>query len=135
MFRRTPKPRITGASTSLIAADSTLHGDIVFSGALHVCGRVIGNVRGEGEALFTLSEQGVVEGNVQAPQVVINGCVRGEIHAGQHLQLAAAARVEGDVHYRTLEMAAGAQVNGRMLHSAGEAPRQLAPPQAEAETG
>ena len=94
MFRRTRERRAAGASTSLIAADTTLRGDIVFSGALHICGRVIGNVRGEGEAMFTLSEQGVIEGSVQAPYAVINGTVRGDIHADAHLQLAAGARIE-----------------------------------------
>ena len=130
MFRRTRERRAAGASTSLIAADTTLRGDIVFSGALHVCGRVIGNVRGEGEAMFTLSEQGVIEGSVQAPYAVINGTVRGDIHADAHLQMAAGARVEGDVHYSRLEMAAGAQINGRMLH-ADTAPKQLPGPAAE----
>ncbi len=129
MFRKTRKPVAGSGSTSLIATDTTLRGDIVFSGALHVCGRVIGNVRGEGEALFTLSAEGVIEGNVLAPHAVINGSVRGDIHASECLQLAAAARVEGDVHYRSLEMAAGAQVNGRMLHDA-EAPKRLAAPAA-----
>ncbi|MHB1284751.1 MAG: bactofilin family protein, partial [Metallibacterium scheffleri] len=129
MFRKTRKDRAGGGATSLIAADTTVHGDITFSGTLHVCGCVIGNVRGDGEALFTLSAGGVIEGGVLAPQAVINGTLRGDIHATQHLQLAAAARVEGDVRYCSLEMAAGAQVNGRMLHDA-DAPKRLAAPDA-----
>lgn len=130
MFRKTRKTPAGAGSTSLIAADTTVRGDIAFSGALHVCGRVIGNVRGEGEALFTLSAEGVVEGGVEAPQAIINGTVRGDIHTAGHLQLAARARVEGDVHYRSLEMAAGAQINGRMLHEE-EPPRRLAAPEPE----
>jgi cytoskeletal protein CcmA (bactofilin family) len=131
MFRKTRKRLTAGGATSLIAADTTVRGDITFSGTLHVCGRVIGNVRGDGEALFTLSAEGVIEGSVLAPQAVVNGTVRGDIHATQCLQLAAAARVEGDLHYRSLEMAAGAQVNGRMLHD-DEAPKCLAAPDAAA---
>lgn len=129
MFRKTRKSLAGSGSTSLIATDTTLRGDITFSGTLHVCGCVIGNVRGDGEALFTLSAEGVIEGGVLAPQAVINGTVRGDIHATQRLHLAAAARVEGDVRYRSLEMAAGAQVNGRMLHNA-DAPKRLAAPDA-----
>jgi cytoskeletal protein CcmA (bactofilin family) len=129
MFRKTRRSLAGSGSTSLVATDTTLRGDITFSGTLHVCGCVIGNVRGDGEALFTLSAEGVIEGSVLAPQAVINGTVRGDIHATQRLQLAAAARVEGDVRYRSLEMAAGAQVNGRMLHDA-DAPKRLAAPDA-----
>jgi len=138
MFRKPAKSGVRGAGrsaaaagTSLIAADCMLQGDVRFSGALHVCGCVRGNLVGEGDALLTLSEHGRIEGNVQAPQVIINGQVRGEIRAGERLQLAAGARVEGDVHYRTLEMAAGAQVNGRMLHAADETPQLPAPTAAD----
>ena len=46
----------------------------------------------------------------------------------EKLVLGATARVRGNVYYRVLEMAAGAQVNGQMVHQ--EEPRkQLAKPE------
>ncbi|QNK03293.1 bactofilin family protein [Dyella telluris] len=115
--------------TSLIARGTLIQGDVRFSGALHLDGQIVGSVLAEEEgAVFTLSESGHVQGEIRVPHAIINGQVRGDIHATDRLELAAEARVVGDVHYRTLEMAAGAQVNGRMSHHSLEVPRELPAP-------
>lgn len=113
-------------STTIIARGAILRGDIHFSGSLHLEGRVEGTVSADAgdQALFTLSETGRVCGEVNVPRAVINGEVEGNIHCSDCLELAAAAKVKGDVHYKVLEMAAGATVNGRMVHET-EAPPQL----------
>lgn len=118
------------AETSLIARGTAIRGDVEFAGALHLDGSIEGAVLAdaEGGAVFTLSEQGQVSGEIRVPNAVINGTVKGNIHAAERLELAAQARIEGDVHYKVLEMAAGAQVNGRMVHET-DAPRQLPRPQ------
>lgn len=123
------------ADTSLIAHGTVIDGDVHFSGALHLDGRISGSVQADADdgAVFTLSEQGQVQGEIHVPNAVINGVVEGNIHASARLELAAHARIEGDVHYRILEMAAGASVNGRMVHQS-DAPRQLSGPQASVET-
>ena len=116
--------------TSLIARGTVIRGDVRFSGALHLDGRIEGMVLADEEnAVFTLSENGVVQGQIRVPHAIINGEVQGDIHAGERLELAPQARITGDVNYRTLEMAAGAQVNGRMSHHAVELPRELPAPQ------
>ena len=115
--------------TSLIARGTVIRGDLRFSGALHLDGRIEGTVFAEGEdAMLTLSEHGQVQGEIRVPHAIINGQVRGDIHAGERLELAPEARVVGDVHYQTLEMAAGAQVNGRMSHHSVELARELPAP-------
>lgn len=107
----------TARITTLIGEQAEVRGDLVFDGGLHIEGRVRGNVvAGEdATALVTLAEQGVIEGEVRAPNMVINGTVDGDIHATGRLELAPRARVNGDVHYRLLEMAIGAEVNGRLV--------------------
>lgn len=103
--------------TSLIARGTCVNGDLRFSGALHLDGRVEGCVLGEGpDAVFTLSEHGHVKGDIRVPHAVINGPVQGNILVTEKLELAPQSRVSGDVSYNVLEMAAGAQVNGRMTH-------------------
>lgn len=115
--------------TSLIARGTFIQGDVRFSGALHLEGRIAGSIHAdEPGAVFTLSESGMVEGEIRVPHAIINGQVRGDIHAAERLELAADARITGDVHYQSLEMAAGAQVNGRMSHRAVEAARELPSP-------
>lgn len=105
------------AETSLIAHGTIIRGDVRFTGTLHLDGRIEGAVLGEGaNAVFTLSEHGQVQGEVRVPHAMINGQVNGDIYASERLELATQARVVGDVRYNSLEMAAGAQVNGRIAH-------------------
>ncbi|KRE94470.1 hypothetical protein ASG87_17875 [Frateuria sp. Soil773] len=116
--------------TSLIALGTVIRGDLRFSGALHLDGRIEGAVLAQGDgAVFTLSEHGQVQGEIRVPHAVINGLVQGDIHVSEKLELAPQARIVGDVRYHTLEMAAGAQVNGRMTHHAeNEPPHELPAP-------
>ncbi|HEY8587051.1 MAG TPA: polymer-forming cytoskeletal protein [Rhodanobacter sp.] len=120
------------SETSLIARGTLIRGDLRFSGALHVDGRIEGSVVGEGDdAMFTLSEHGQVHGEIHVPQAVLNGHVTGDVSVSVRLELAAQARIDGDLRYHTLEMAAGAQVNGRIARQVEEAQRELPAPETE----
>lgn len=106
------------AVDTLVGPRVVLRGDLVFAGGLHVDGTVVGTISAEpgAEALLVVSDRGRVEGEVRVPHVVIDGSIKGDIHAPGKVELAARARVEGNIHYRLLEMAAGAEVNGRLVH-------------------
>jgi len=120
-------------ATTLIANGTTIKGDIHFSGRLHVDGKVDGAIRGDGaQAMLTLSAHASITGEVQAPHIVIDGSIVGDVTASERLELASNARVEGNVYYKLLEMSAGAQINGKMVHRA-EAPKQLPKPVAGAD--
>jgi len=122
----------TSHETSLIARGTLIRGDLRFSGALHLDGRIEGTVLGEGDdAMFTLSEHGQVHGEIRVPQAMINGHVTGDVYVSARLELAPQARIDGDLRYHTMEMAAGAQVNGRISRQAEEAQRELPAPDAE----
>jgi cytoskeletal protein CcmA (bactofilin family) len=119
------------AITTLVAEGTTIRGDIEFSGGLHMDGSVEGSISAQGaKAVLTLSNKGRVEGEIRAPNAVINGQVKGDIIVSERLELAAQARVDGNVYYKVLEMAAGAQLNGKMIYQA-EPPRQLSGPGAK----
>lgn len=112
---------------TLIGATTTIRGDVIFSGGLHVDGRIVGSVIAEpdSDALVMLSQKGVIEGEIRAPHVVINGQLKGDIVATERVELAAQARVDGNIFYKMLEMAAGAQVNGRIVRE--DEPRKQLP--------
>jgi cytoskeletal protein CcmA (bactofilin family) len=133
MFSNNRKPaNVPADTTTLIASGTAIKGDILFSGHLHVDGKVEGAIRGDGaQAMLTLSEHAVVTGEVQAPHIVVNGAITGDVTASERLELASNARVEGNVYYKLLEMSAGAQINGKMVHRA-EPPRQLPKPEEKA---
>jgi cytoskeletal protein CcmA (bactofilin family) len=135
LSRKRNEQAVRNAETSLIAHGTIIRGDVRFTGTLHLDGRIEGSVLGEGpHAVFTLSEHGHVQGEVRVPHAMINGQVTGDIYASERLELAPQARVVGDVRYNSLEMAAGAQVNGRMAHQGEDhAPRELPSPEVRPE--
>ncbi|QWT19310.1 polymer-forming cytoskeletal protein [Bacillus sp. NP157] len=126
--RKNQGPAVGTAATSLIARGVTLRGDVHFSGALHLDGTVEGSIHADpsSDGVLTISETGRVVGRIEVPHAVINGGVTGDIDVAERLELASLARIDGDVHYQVLEMAAGAQVNGKMIHRAPVTVRQLA---------
>jgi cytoskeletal protein CcmA (bactofilin family) len=104
---------------SLIGAGSTLVGDLAFSGGLRIDGTVRGSVRcvgGEGSGMLVVSEQGAIEGEVRAAHLVVAGRITGPVYTTELVELQPKARVNGDVHYRALEMHHGAIVEGRLVH-------------------
>lgn len=106
-------------STTLISKSTELVGDIHFNGNLEIEGRVRGNIYAEegSDARVRIMEKGLVEGEICVPTIVINGSVNGDVHSSKHVELAAKAAVQGNVHYNMIEMVKGAQVNGSLLYS------------------
>ena len=102
---------------SLIGHHTELQGSVLFSGGFHSDGKLKGNVLAEEPlSLLTLSDHGVVEGDVRAPNIVLNGVVIGNVYASERIELAANAKVTGNVYYNLIEMAMGAEVNGNLVH-------------------
>jgi cytoskeletal protein CcmA (bactofilin family) len=103
---------------TLIGAKTHINGDVEFVGGLHVDGHINGNVRAQPEAgaFLSVSEQGCIEGSVIASNVLLNGIVKGDIEAGDRLELGSKARVLGNVRYAVIETAVGAQINGKLIH-------------------
>ncbi len=117
MWGKSKKRRTTRIDT-LIGQHSQVLGDVRFTGGLHVDGTVKGNVYAEQDdsSMLSLSDHGTVEGEVRVPYVVLNGVVVGDVYASEHVELASNARVTGNVYYSLIEMAIGAEVNGKLVH-------------------
>lgn len=107
-----------GGNTTLVSRDTTIVGDVHFSGNLDVEGVVKGNIIAEDgkDAVVRVIDKGTVQGEIRAPSVIINGTVEGDVYSSKNLELAAKGRVQGNVHYTLLEMAAGSEVNGSLTH-------------------
>ena len=54
-----------------------------------------------------------------------------DVFSSERIELAAKARVRGNIHYKVVEMAAGAMITGRLIH-ADTPMAQLTGPEAEA---
>lgn len=118
MWNRNRKQKTTRIDT-LIGQHTEVTGNVKFTGGLHVDGTIKGNVYADsdGRSMLSLSEQGTIEGEVNVPFVVVNGVVIGDVHGSEHVELQSKARVAGNVYYNLIEMAIGAEVNGKLVHS------------------
>ncbi|WP_028454465.1 bactofilin family protein [Chitinilyticum litopenaei] len=105
---------------SLIGQGTTLTGNIAFSGGLRIDGRVEGDVLAADRKNGTLviSEKAVITGAVQCSHLILNGEINGPIEVSKYVELQPKARVNGDLSYQTLEMHAGAVIQGRLVHLA-----------------
>ena len=110
---------------TLVGSNTRVSGDVEFSGGFHVDGYIKGNIQSEEstESVLSISEHGTVEGSVAVPHVVLNGTVKGDVSAKERVELGTTARVIGNVYYNLIEMAIGAEINGKLIHQPAGAPK------------
>tara|TARA_R100001163_G_C5064276_1_gene201816 strand:- start:686 stop:1129 length:444 start_codon:yes stop_codon:yes gene_type:complete len=119
--------------TTLISKSTEIIGDLNFSGTLEVEGKIKGNIYAnpDAPAEIRIRENGFVQGEIKVPSIIINGMVEGDVYSSDHIELAAKARVVGNVYYNLIEMVMGSEVNGSLLH---RSPEELKPKKLEKPT-
>jgi len=110
----------TEAGKSVISNDLKIIGQglrIISRGTLQIDGEVEGDVAGK-EVI--IGEMGLVTGIVAAERVIVRGKIAGAIRSVM-VALQSSARVEGDIHHRSLSIEQGAQFDGRCRRPADAA--------------
>ena len=120
MFRKDKPKTKSSRIDTLIGRGTEINGDISFTGGLRIDGSVNGTIytQNDDSAVLTLSEQGQIKGEVKVPNLIINGSITGDVYSSSHVELAPKAKINGNVYYRLLEIAMGAEVNGQLIHMA-----------------
>ena len=112
----------SSGNTTLISSETTITGDVTFTGQLDIEGTVVGSVQSaSGDAVLRVVSGGRVAGEIKVPHATVNGKVEGDVHSSERLVLSEQAVIDGDVYYNLIEMAAGAKVNGGLRHSSNVA--------------
>lgn len=103
---------------TIVGPNTQITGDLQFEGWCHVDGTVNGNVTADPDSNSNLSvsEDANIDGGVTVPNVRLNGIVRGDVCANERVELGPTARVIGNVYYNLIEMAIGAEINGKLVH-------------------
>ena len=97
--------------------DTILSPDIDFSGTLNfekpflIRGKVSGLIKAKG--LLVIDEEAVVNADIDAPQVVIRGYVKGNVTAAEKVEVTVSGRLEGNVSAREIFMETGCVFNGK----------------------
>ena len=111
-----PNDKPCNTIDTLVGVTTELKGDITFAGGLRIDGKIKGNItaRADDNSTLVLSENAVVTGDVSVPHMIVNGKIKGNVRCVERLELQAKAEITGDVTYKVLEIAAGAQVVGNL---------------------
>ncbi|MGV3527975.1 MAG: bactofilin family protein [Flavisolibacter sp.] len=99
-----------GNSATLIAAGTTVKGDVHSSHDLRIDGCIQGNVSSTSK--IVVGATGTVEGNIEGVQADIAGRVQGNISVKELLQLRANSTVDGNISADKLQIDASATFNG-----------------------
>jgi len=115
------KGRKPAAIQTLIGEGTRIEGDLNFTQGCHLDGLVNGSVMAhqDPDAYLSVSENGRVQGNVRVPRLALSGTVEGDVYVAERAELGSTARVNGNVHYGLIEIAAGAEINGQLIHDGG----------------
>ncbi|MEH6455427.1 MAG: polymer-forming cytoskeletal protein [Cocleimonas sp.] len=101
---------------TLIGEGTEVEGIVKFTGGLHVVGTINGGAVSKNEdSLLIVSENALVKGDVVVKHLIVNGQIDGEIYVDGKVELFDKARINGDIHYKILELPVGAEVNGKLI--------------------
>jgi len=94
-----------------LGADASFKGQLQFEKGARLLGKFEGEVTTKGQ--FVIAEGANFSGEARAGDVRVEGGVKGNLNADGKVQLAASARLEGDITAARLEVAEGAVLSGR----------------------
>ena len=123
MFGQKSPPADAGMAkerfATIIGERTTIKGDIELADGIRIDGLLEGNASRLPEAnlAVVVGQCGTVRGNIDASRGVIAGTVHGAIRAEDDVELQATAVVQGDVQCKSLRVAHGAHLVGRILTS------------------
>lgn len=100
----------TGAAT-IIAAGTTLKGDITSNGDIRIDGTLQGNI--QCQAKVVIGSNGAVDGDITGQQADIMGKVTGTIKVKELLQLKGGSHVNGNLYAGKLQIEPSANFNGQ----------------------
>ena len=104
---------------SIIAAGTSLKGDITSNGDIRIDGTLQGNIHCT--AKVVIGANGVVEGDIAGQQADIMGKVNGTIKVKELLQLKGGSNINGNIYASKLQIEPSANFNGQ-CHMNSSAP-------------
>ena len=114
-------PVTSTTSASIIAAGTTLKGDITSTGDIRIDGILNGNVHCT--AKVVIGANGVVEGDISGQQADIMGKITGTIKVKELLQLKGGSNVSGNIYASKLQIETSVNFNGQCHMNVAVAPK------------
>ena len=99
------------AQENFLNADTEIKGNLKFSNALNLDGKIEGHITSDGR--FSLGATGEVKGDIQVGHAIIEGKVEGNINAKEKVELKANAQLLGDLRASRLVIEEGVVISGK----------------------
>ena len=123
LFGSKSKPaKRRGGGTTIIAAGTTLVGDLSPEGNVHIDGRIEGQIDSASDV--SIGAEGSFEGEIRAHRMVVSGYARGRIDCDS-LEIVNKGRVLGEVSSRSFVIEPGGQFVGESRSTDEESVAQL----------
>ena len=103
-------PELDPNSRNLIAAGTSITGDIVSDGVIRLDGKLKGNLTTAGK--LVVGPSGIITGDIKCKNADIEGTIEGKVTVGELLALKSTAKVKGDILTQRLAVEPGAVFNG-----------------------
>jgi len=95
---------------TIIARGVKVEGDFTSPGNVRIEGVVIGSVKAEGDLIVT--DTAMIQADVSAANAVVAGEIKGDLTAGEKLELLGTAKIHGNINCHILTVEAGATIAG-----------------------
>src|SRR3954464_14211343 len=101
----------TGGSKNVLGPDVEIKGNLKFSGELTCEGKIDGEIQTDG--VLNLGDSAVVNGNINAQNVVVRGKINGNINAKEKIDIKTKAELFGDIRASKLSVEEGVTFVGK----------------------
>jgi cytoskeletal protein CcmA (bactofilin family) len=101
----------TGASKNVLGPDVEIKGNLKFTGELTFDGKIDGEIQTDG--VLNLGDGAVVNGNINAQNVVVRGKVNGNIVAKEKIDIKTKTELFGDIRASKLSVEEGVTFVGK----------------------
>lgn len=106
--------KIQETELTIVSENTKLEGQLLFSKVTRVHGLLSGEVHADEGSTLILAQSAVVEGQIHADTLLINGFVRGNIEAKKSVFISESGRVIGTISTPNLRVEHGAYLEGKL---------------------
>ena len=108
------KKKKLGAINTLIDRDNIIRGNYSYSGGLRLDGKIYGDltVVEDSDGTLIMGEFSKIKGGVMVETAIIAGEIIGNVTCYDYLELHPSSIIKGNIEYNSLEIHAGAKVDG-----------------------
>jgi cytoskeletal protein CcmA (bactofilin family) len=107
-----PPETLEEPQLTLLGEGFSCEGTLEVEGRARVHGTIRGTLIGKKGSSIVIGETGFIEGQVLADEILVNGTVRGKLHATGKIRISGTGRVIGDIRAPALGIECGAYFEG-----------------------